>query len=519
MFNDKLKAAAQCLVCIALPLALTGGTMLAFDSAQPDGNPLPTGVGHVRALAPVPKNPPAEPAVRLRLTTLQATNIDSVAFSPDGKTIASGHWTLTLWDAASGRELTSFRGHHAGCSGYVAFHPDGKMLAVTCLGSPAFSDDLFSVYVWDLSKRNESLSEGKPQFCLKGHKSCVRVVAYSPDGKLLASLSDDGVAKLWDAATGIELSTLTGGLRGLSFRPDGKVLATSCGDDAIKLWDVATGKELANFVGLTTPQSPLAFSTDGKSIASAAKGNTVVLWEVPNGKETQFRARVTLNGHRDKILAVAFSPDGKLLATGSEDKTVRLWDVATGQEKAILTKHTEAVHRVTFSPDGKTLLSGSRDGTLQLWDVSREINRPHSAKTESQLTVSRKIDLPHLGKYYKHLYSQAINSRKEFDALLLQIKGAELTQEDQTALLKALADARVDFDRESLVLIRHDEPEHDPARVTFTSTRDGDALLCAIHRENPAANKVPNERVYCFALAVQKDKIKKVDVSVNSTED
>jgi RNA polymerase sigma factor (sigma-70 family) len=209
-------------------------------------------------------------------------------------------------------------------------------------------------------------------------------VALSANGKLLAvSRQDRTTVQLWDVTTGKELK-LTGhafSVTALAFTPDGKTLASATGswlpDGApgeIKLWDVATGKERLSLARLPTMVLSLAFSADGKILASAS--GTVKLWEVDTGKE-----KLDLKVSGGIPWSLAFTPDGKTLAAGvgvREDNTpgsVVLWDLTTGKERAILPGHVGTVSCVAFTPDGKTLASADSRGTVKLWDVANAKER------------------------------------------------------------------------------------------------------------------------------------------------
>jgi tricorn protease-like protein len=269
----------------------------------------------------------------------------SVAFSPDGKTIATGSFdnTVKLWNL-EGKELQTFKGHSNSVLS-VAFSPDGKTIA-------SGSKDN-TVKLWNL--------EGKELQTFKGHSNSVWSVAFSPDGKTIASGSKDNTVKLWNLE-GKELQTFKGhssSVLRVAFSPDGKTIVTGSDDNTIKLWNLE-GKELQTFKGSSSVWS-VAFSPDGKTIVTGSFDNTVKLWNL-EGKELQ-----TFKGHSNSVLSVAFSPDGKTIASGSFDNTVKLWNLE-GKELQTF-KGSSSVWSVAFSPDGKTIASGSSDNTFKLWNL------------------------------------------------------------------------------------------------------------------------------------------------------
>jgi WD40 repeat protein/tRNA A-37 threonylcarbamoyl transferase component Bud32 len=287
----------------------------------------------------------------------------AVAYSRDGKRLAATGpgSTVKVWDADSGREQLILKGDtppQQVCS--LAFSPDGKRLAsgsviVEDPGKPG------ELKVWDLDK-------GQPVLDLSGHTSAVLSLAFSPDGKRLASGGPDQVVRVWDLATGQAERSLPAGDKGvkaLDFSPDGRRLAAASYDAHLRFWDVASGKlslDVNTHVGLFS----MAFSPEDPSgarrVAVGGTNGSVTVWDAVSGKLV--RSFAGLVGH---VVGVAFSPDGKHVAAAAEG--VRVWDVSTGQESLPVPGHAGAVKTVAVSPDGRWVASGSIDSTVKLWDA------------------------------------------------------------------------------------------------------------------------------------------------------
>ena len=254
---------------------------------------------------------------------------------------------------------------------------------------------------------------------LRGHMGQVRALAFSPDGRSLASgsLSPDRSVRIWDVGAGKELRTLrgqNGGILCVAYSPDGKLLAAASADQTVKLWDTDSGREQATLFGHLSFVEGVAFSPDGKRIASASRDRTVKLWQTATGRELS-----TLSGHTESVRGVAFSPDGRTLASASQDRTVRLWDLESAQARAILRGHAAGIDRVAFSPDGRRIASSSEDATVRLWDV---------ATGQEVLSLRRRSG--HRGDFqpgrpHDHRLEQRPNSQNlGFDANFPRVAGA-----------------------------------------------------------------------------------------------
>lgn len=201
-----------------------------------------------------------------------------------------------------------------------------------------------------------------------GHTGMVTGCAFSPDGTLLATTSDDGTTRVWQLADGTERAVLTGhtgGVWGCAFSPDNRMLATVGNDRTARLWRVTTGAEVAMLSGHTEWVTSCAFSPDGTLLATTSHDGTARLWDAAEGT-----LRAVLSGHSGGIWRCAFSPDGALLATASTDRTVRLWQVTNGVEHRVLSGHTGGAWGCAISPDGRLLAAGDDDGTVRIWRIA-----------------------------------------------------------------------------------------------------------------------------------------------------
>jgi len=292
--------------------------------------------------------------------------IEQLANAPDGEMLGTAHnrdWERFskyrfyggLWGVASGSLQNYLLGHDQWVNS-VAFSPDGALLATA-------SDDE-KVLLW-------GVSDGNLEREIEASLGAIAAVDFSPNNLLLAAGSSSGDIGLWQLSDDHLLRTLRGHLDSLNdvgFSPDGQLLASASDDQTIILWQVSDGSPLHTLRGHKGSIHSLAFSPDGSLLASASHDFTIGIWQVADGSQVSF-----LPGHSEAVLDVAFSPDGSLLASASADGTLRLWRATDGELLHILTDNSESITSIAFSPEGHLLVSAHSDGVIRFWGLSESL--------------------------------------------------------------------------------------------------------------------------------------------------
>jgi len=300
-------------------------------------------------------------ARELSAASLSNLNVDPersilLALQAVNETYGADHTVLPEAEDALHRAVMAARARltlccHADSLVTAAYSPDGRRIATASQDGTA--------KIWDAATGEELITLGTVD-----ESNAVNLLAYSPDGTRIVTGHDDHTAKVWDAATGSVTLTLSGHedyVNSVAYSPDGAHIATTSGDNTLKMWDAVTGEELYT---LSESLNSVAFSPDGKRFATAGWDNTARIWDVATGRQS-----VEFSGHTNAVSKVAFSPDGTRLATVSDDNTARVWDAITGAQQLLLNLPASGLG-VAFSPDGNQLATSGFNGAAALWDAT-----------------------------------------------------------------------------------------------------------------------------------------------------
>jgi len=323
-----------------------------------------------------------------------APPVAALAYHPGGQIIAAGgRGTVYFFDAATGDLQSKLEGLHPQVTD-LAFTHEGKHLAV----ASSAMGEAHEVRLYEMS--GGSASGG---VVVNTHADVIQDLAFSPDGKILASCGYDRLIKLWDVAAKKELRVLkdhSDSVYGIAFSPDGKLLASASADRAVKVWDVATGRRLYTLAESTDWVYAVAWSPDGRHLAAAGVDKSIRVWQV---SAEGGRIVHSVFAHEGPVLRLAYTPDGATLYSLSEDRTVKAWDAQRMVERKVYDRQPETVLSLAVRPDGKQLALGRYDGVLVLLDAAtgKRQAQPLPIKPKPPLVEKEPNDSPRTGQHVK----------------------------------------------------------------------------------------------------------------------
>jgi hypothetical protein len=330
----------------------------------------------------------------IRPKTSVAPPVATLAYHPNRPLLAAGgRGVVYFFDANTGELLGKLDGLNPRVTA-LAFSRDGKRFAVA--SSAVGEVHEVRLYPFD----TDALPRAADGVAATKHADVIHYLAFSPDGKFLASCSYDRLIKLWDVEGKREARVLkdhSDAVYGLTFRPDGRLLASAAADRAVKVWDTATGKRLYTLGESTDWVYTVAWSPDGRHLAAGGVDKSIRIWETntEGGRIVQ-----SAFAHEAPILRLAYSTDGKTLFSLSEDRTVKVWDAERLIERKVFDRQPETVLTFAVRPDGKQLALGRYDGVLVLLDAStgKPQAEPLPLKPKPPVAESEPNDSPRTGQ-------------------------------------------------------------------------------------------------------------------------
>lgn len=288
----------------------------------------------------------------------------SAAWSPDGKSIASGGFDgmVKLWDAATGKLLRTYSGFQDAFVGKIVWSHDGQRIAVGTF-YPIPKDA--STYVLDANSQKILLVTPK-------YHRGVADLAWSPDNASIASLDGQGEVHLWNSTTGEQLYSYPAHQRvidagALAWSPDGKFIVSSCTTEnesraEMTIWDTAARRVSSIYHLHSSLVHSLSWSADSTGVLSTSSDKTVMIWNAATG-----RTQMLYKGHTDEVYNAAWSPNGKLVASAGKDQTVHIFETNTGKTLFVYKEHKSIIYSVAWSPDGRLIASSDGSGTVRVW--------------------------------------------------------------------------------------------------------------------------------------------------------
>ncbi len=274
----------------------------------------------------------------------------AVAISPNSQTLSVGSFgAIRIWDLTTGKEMQTIAAHSSWVKS-LAISPNGRIMA-------SGSNDK-TIRLWDLRDGNRIRT-------IEGHTGSVNAIEFSPDGQILASGSDDETIRLWGAETGSRLLTITGhkgAIHALAFSPTGQTLISGGSDRVIRFWNLETGTRQRTLSGHEGVINALIFTPDGKTVISASDDGTIRLWDTSTGDQ-----KASWKDHDSPVKSLAISADGNTLLSGGNN--VMVWDLKTGKKLATLWGHNKPINALAVSPNGRIVVSGSEDKTIKIWEM------------------------------------------------------------------------------------------------------------------------------------------------------